>query len=105
MLVCKIGYIDCVHTEGLAWILSLLYCTRSVNARSEYAGHPDETLARQSVHSQPVTGCKSGVRARIYTASHKPYTIVVGSLVVSCWSCTYVQFCFRWFINLFLTFS
>ena len=87
MQVCKIGCIDCVHAKGLAWILSLLYSTRS-GQWSEYAGHPDESLAKTSVYSRPVTGCKSGVRARIYTASHKPNTIVVRSVVVSCWSCT-----------------
>ena len=59
----------------------------SLGQWSEYAGHPDETLARQSVYSRPVTQCKSGVNARVYTASHKPNTIVVRSVVVSCWSC------------------
>ena len=53
----------------------------SLSQWSEYAGHP------MSVYWPPVTGCKSGVRARIYTASHKPNTIVVRSVVVSCWSC------------------
>ena len=32
--VCKIGYIDCVHAEGFAWILSLLYSTRPVIGQS-----------------------------------------------------------------------
>ena len=47
----------------------------SLGQWSEYAGHPNESLARKSVYSRPVTGCKSGVRARIYTASNKPNTI------------------------------
>ena len=62
----------------------------SLGQRSEYVGHPDESLARKSVYSWPVTGCKSRVRAWIYTVSHKPNTIVVRSVVVSCWSCTYM---------------
>ena len=32
--LCKIGYMDCVHAEGLAWILSLLYSTCPVNGQS-----------------------------------------------------------------------
>ena len=39
---------------------------------SNYTGLPKESLARESVYSKPVTGCKSEVRARIYTALHKP---------------------------------
>ena len=74
----KVGYIDCVQAKGLA-----LY------------SHPDESLARERIFSQPVTGCKSKAR-------------LVRSVVVSCWSYshTYVQICFWWFINiyLFLTF-
>ena len=69
--VCKIGYIDCVPAEGLAWILSPLYSTHSVKG-SDYAGHPIESLARESVYSWAVTRCKSRVKARIYAASHKP---------------------------------
>ena len=41
----------------------------------DHAGHPDESLARKSVYSLPATGCKSGVRARIYAASHKCNTV------------------------------
>ena len=41
----------------------------------DYAGHPEESLARKSVYLQPVTGCKSGVRAMIYAASHKCNTV------------------------------
>ena len=33
MQLCKIGYIDTVHDKGLAWILLLLYSTRSVNGQ------------------------------------------------------------------------
>ena len=59
---------------------------------SDYVGHPNESLARESVYSQSVTGCKSRLRTRIYTASHKTNTTVVRSVVVSCWSYTYAQF-------------
>ena len=80
MQVCKIGCIDCVHANSH-------YCTLLAWSMVRVRGSSDETLARKSAYSWPVTGCKSGVRARIYTASHKPNTIVVRSLVVSCWSC------------------
>ena len=102
------------------------FCT--LLAWSEYAGHHDESLARKSVYWQLVTGCKSRVRTQ-HPLSPKP--IVVRSVVVSCSSCSLVprlspplvfwlrdlgdnpatglvrctQLCFRWFINLFLTFS
>ena len=49
----KVGYIDCVQAKVLA-----LYSTHLVNG-SDYTGHPDESLARESIFSQPVTGCKS----------------------------------------------
>ena len=49
---------------------------------SDYAGHPMSHLSKESVYSWPVTGCKSGVRVRIYTAFHKP---LVSSVVVSWW--------------------
>ena len=39
--------------------------------------HPSESLARESIYSQPVTGCKFGVRAKIYMASHKPIIVRV----------------------------
>ena len=46
---------------------------------------PMRSLARENVYSQPVTGCKCGVRARIYLASYKPNT--VGEIcAVRCWS-------------------
>ena len=48
----------------------------------DHARHPDESLARKSVYLQPVTGCKSGVRATIYAASHKCNT--VGDAVYYC---------------------
>ena len=70
----KIGNIDCVHVEGLAWILSPLYSTRSVKG-SDYAGHSNESFARERVYSRPVTRCKSRVRAKVDMASHKPNTI------------------------------
>ena len=43
----------------------------SLGQGSDYAGHPMSHLL------MVVIGCKSGVRARIYMASHKPITIVV----------------------------
>ena len=66
----------------------------SLSQWSEYAGQPDESFARKSVYSRPDTGCKSGVRARIYITSYPgrigftqyPNTIVVRSVV----SCLYV---------------
>ena len=59
-----------------------------------YVCHPNESLARASVYSWPVTGCKSGARAKIYTASHKTNIPLVRS-VVSSWSYyVYAQFCF-----------
>ena len=63
----KVGYIDCVQAKGLA-----LYSTLLANG-SDHTGHPDESLAIESIFSQPVTGCKSKVR--IYTASNKPNTV------------------------------
>ena len=44
----------------------------------------DESLSREGVYSRPGTGCKSGVRARIWTASHKPRTMLRSA--VNCWS-------------------
>ena len=61
MQLCKVGCVNAGNSH---------YCTpldwsmvRACN----------ESLARKSVYSQPVTGCKS--RAEIYTASHKHNTI------------------------------
>ena len=79
--------IDCVQTKGLA-----LYSTHLVNG-SDYTGHSDESLARENIFSQPVTGCKSKVR--IYMASN-----TVGE--ICCWSYSYAQTSFRWFINIYL---
>ena len=59
----KVGYIHCAHA---------LYSTCLVNG-SDHTGHPAESLARESIFSQPVTGCKSKAR-------------LVRSVVVSCWS-------------------
>ena len=61
---------------------------------SDYAGHPNESLARESVYSRLITGCKSRVKVRIYMVSHKPNTvgeICCPQLLVY----TYAQFCFR----------
>ena len=52
MQVCKIGYIDCVHAEGLAWILSLLYSTRSVNGQSTQVTPMRHSLDKVFTHSQ-----------------------------------------------------
>ena len=70
----KVGYIDCVQAKVLT-----LYSTHLVKG-SDHTGHPNESLARESIFSQPVTGCKSKVR--IYIASNKPNT--VGE--ICCWS-------------------
>ena len=70
----KVGYIDCVQAKVLA-----LYSTHLVKG-SDYTGHPAESLARENIFSQPVTGCKSKAR-------------LVRSVAVSCWSYshTYAQ--------------
>ena len=69
--VYKIGTTDCVHAEGLAQIVSRSYSTHSVRGSTD---HPNMSLARESVYSRPVTGCKSELRARIYMTSHDPNT-------------------------------
>ena len=81
----KIGYIDCVHAEGVCMntLSIVLYLVKG----SDYVGHPNESFARESIYSQPVTGSKS------YKTSHKPSEY--------CWSYTHAQFCFRWFITYF----
>ena len=56
----------------------------SLGQGSDCVGHPNESFARESVYSQPVTGCKSGMRVRIYETSHKPNKY--------CWSYTHAQF-------------
>ena len=49
----------------------------------DYVGYSDESLAGESIYSQPVTGCKSRMRARIYIASNKANTVDV----ICCFSC------------------
>ena len=67
----NVGYVDCVHTKGLGMnTLPIVLYSLSQGFRP----HPDESLARESVYSWPVTGRKSEVR----------------SVVVSCWSVKYV---------------
>ena len=63
----KVGYIDSVQAKGLT-----LYSTHLVNG-SDHTGHPDESLARESIFSQPDTGCK--FKVKIYMASNKPNTV------------------------------
>ena len=53
-------------------------CTRlivSMLRGSDYMGHPNESLARGTVYSRSVTGYKSRLRTKTYTASHKPNTV------------------------------
>ena len=52
----KVGYIDCVQAKELA-----LYSTLLANG-SDHMTHPDESLAKESVFSWPITGCKSQAR-------------------------------------------
>ena len=79
--VYKIGNIDCVHAEGLAWILSPLYFTHLVKG-SDYAGHPNKSLAKESVHSW---GVSPGWGQRFTWHPTSP-VLLVSSVVVSCWS-------------------
>ena len=65
--------------RGNCMNLFMFYFTRLVKS-SEHTGHPDESLARANVYSQPVTGS----------------ILPVKSVVVSCWSYTHVQYCFQW---------
>ena len=51
---CKI---DCMHAEGLAWILSIILY--SLCQWSEYMGNSDKSLAR-SAYSQPITDARPG---------------------------------------------
>ena len=44
MQLCEIGNIDCVHAEGLAWLLSLLYSTRLVNGQSTWVSPMSHSL-------------------------------------------------------------
>ena len=90
----KVGYIDCVQAKGLA-----LYSTCLVNG-SDHTGHTDESLARESIFSQPVTGCKSKVR--IYMASNKPNTIGEICYCQLLVLYSYAQISFRWLINIYL---
>ena len=73
----------------LSIICKLLY---SLGQGTDYAGHPDESLARQSVYSRPVTGCKSGVKARVYTQFKRHPTSPIPFVVVSCLSYTLLNF-------------
>ena len=52
MQLCKNGYIDCVHAEGLAWILSLLYSTHSVNGQSMQVNPMSHSLEKVFIHGQ-----------------------------------------------------
>ena len=61
----KINYLDCVHAEALHEYSPKCTCLRVQSAR-----HSDESVARESVHSWPVTECKYGVSSKIYMASH-----------------------------------
>ena len=72
MQLCGSGCIDCVHAERLPWLLSLLYSPRSVNGQSTWVTPMSHWL--EVFTDGPVTGCKTKVRARIHTASHKPKT-------------------------------
>ena len=80
------------------------YCTLLARSMVRVYGSSRESLTKNSVYSQSVTGCKSRVGERIYTASHKPNIIVVDAVVVSCWSCTTLNLVFWWFIT-FMTFQ
>ena len=65
--------LDCVHAEGLAWVLSLLYSTRSVNVQSMQVILMNHSLEKVFTNGQ-LHDVSPGVRARIYIASHKPKT-------------------------------
>ena len=65
----KVGYIDCVQAKGLA-----LYSTHLVKG-SDHTGHPDESLAKESIFSQPVSYRMQVSKVRIYMASNKPNTV------------------------------
>ena len=71
----KIGTIDCVHAEGLAFMNTLSIVLYLFGQGFRSCGSSDESLDRKSVYSLPATKCKSGVRARIYEASHKSNTV------------------------------
>ena len=52
------------------------HCTLTHSVKgSDYASHPNESLARESIYLWPVKGYKAGVRAKIYMASHKSNTV------------------------------
>ena len=53
---------DCVPGACMNSLSIVLY-SLSQDSGSDYVGHPDESLARESVYSWSVTGCKSGVRS------------------------------------------
>ena len=52
MRLCKTGYMDCVHAEGIAWTLSLLYSTRSVNSQSTQVTPLSHLLEKVFTHGQ-----------------------------------------------------
>ena len=69
----RLVILDCVHAEGLAWVLSLLYSTRSVNVQSMRVTPMSHSLEKVFTDGQ-LHDVSPGVRARIYTASHQPKT-------------------------------
>ena len=69
---------------------------------SDYAGHADESRARESVHSRPITGYKSRVRENIHKASHSHNPNTMGEMHCCQLLCMYAQFCFPSFIDLLL---
>ena len=83
--VYKIGNIDCACCLNILPIIRVSILQFVVLAQSRvqttYAGHTKESLARDSVYSRPAyIGCKFGVRARIYMASHQSNTGTIGEI-------------------------
>ena len=66
----RLVILDCVHAEGLAWVLLLLYSTRSVNVQSMRVTPMSHSLEKVFTDGQ-LHNVSPGVRARIY---HKPKT-------------------------------
>ena len=69
----RLVILDCVHAEGLAWLLSLLHSTRSVNGQNTQVTLMSHSLEQVFTDGQ-LQDVSRGVRARIYTASNKPKT-------------------------------
>lgn len=90
--VWKIDYTDCVHVEGLPWILIIVLYL--LDQWSEYTSHP----MRKS-HDQ-LQDVSPGWEQRFTQHSISPIPLV-RSVIVKCCSCMYAQFCFWWFINCF----